>query len=125
MMQLPPNPARHQDSAITLFSGIVQYTNVDANGITHTHWIGQNTQNGVADFINDSGVVQVTFGWGIGADNLGFAQINLAVWVSYEWTMKNLVFRGKPLGEKASQVCVLYDPKGRPYRSRSRSYGCP
>ena len=25
--------------------------------------------------------------------------------------MKNLVFRGKPLGEKASQVCVLYDPK--------------
>jgi hypothetical protein len=65
-----------------VFSGIVQYTNVDANGITNTHWVGQNTQNGVADFINDSGVVQVTFGWGIGADNLGFAQINLEVWVS-------------------------------------------
>ena len=65
-----------------VFSGIVQYTNVDTNGITQTHWVGQNTQNGVADFINDTGVVQVTFGWGIGADNLGFAQINMEVWVT-------------------------------------------
>ncbi len=65
-----------------IFSGIASYQTRDADGVETLHLVGQSTANGVADFIYETGVIEVTFGWGIGADNLSQANINMEIWVS-------------------------------------------
>ena len=65
-----------------ILSGMVAYTTRDANGIDTPHLVGQNDGDGVVDFINDVGVVSVTFGWTIEGDDYVRARINMEVWVS-------------------------------------------
>jgi hypothetical protein len=65
-----------------VFSGIVAYNAVGANGVSTYHPVGANGENGVVDFINDVGVNDVTFGWGIEGDNYCLAGINMEIWVT-------------------------------------------
>jgi hypothetical protein len=60
-----------------VFSGIVAYS---ANGTTNH--VGQSFENGVAPFINASGVDTVTFGWGLGGDDITLAEIVFEAWVT-------------------------------------------
>jgi len=66
-----------------IFSGIVAYRTRGSNNIDTLHPVGQGTVDGVVDFINDTSVDSVTFGWAIGSDayNSG-ASINFEVWVT-------------------------------------------
>ncbi|HKS81897.1 MAG TPA: hypothetical protein VJR23_10375 [Candidatus Acidoferrales bacterium] len=66
-----------------VFSGIVSYRTRNADGSDTDHPIGQGTQNGVADFMNDMAVDDVTFGFGIGSNgDIFMANINMEIWVT-------------------------------------------
>jgi hypothetical protein len=65
-------------------SGIVAYTTRNLFGVDQPHPVGQSVANGVVDFISDSGVVDVTFGWSVGADggfDLVSADVNMEIWI--------------------------------------------
>jgi hypothetical protein len=65
-----------------VISGIVQYRTRDARGVDTVHSVGQSDPDGVVDFINDTGVDSVTFGWTLDGDNFCKGKINFEVWVS-------------------------------------------
>ena len=48
-------------------SGIVAYRTRNADGSDATHLVGQSNPNGTADWVADTNVDSVTFGWLIGA----------------------------------------------------------
>lgn len=64
------------------FSGIVAYRTRGADGTDTNHPIGQNASNGVADYVADWGVDDVTFGWGIEGDGVCYANVNMEIWLS-------------------------------------------
>jgi hypothetical protein len=59
------------------FSGIVSYR---AGGRSNP--VGQSFENGVAPLLNAAGVDTVTFGWGLGGDDITLAEIVFEAWVS-------------------------------------------
>ena len=59
------------------FSGIVAYS---ADGASNP--VGQSYENGVAPFITARGVDTVTFGWGLGGDDITLAEIVFEAWVT-------------------------------------------
>jgi hypothetical protein len=61
-----------------VFSGIVSYSTVNGG----FNPVGSSGENGVVDYINDVGVNEVTFGWGIEGDNYCLAGINFEIWVT-------------------------------------------
>jgi hypothetical protein len=79
-----------------MFSGIVQYQTRNSSGTDVPHPVGQTNpsgffNNGVTDFIWDTAVVDVTFGFGIGgsagsglfsAPGVFTANINMEIWVT-------------------------------------------
>ena len=66
------------------FSGIVSYRTRGSDGIDTTHHVGKgkSTPDGVADYMWDTSVDDVTFGWGIEGDWTCIASINMEIWVS-------------------------------------------
>lgn len=67
-----------------IFSGIVSYEKQNPDGSTDWIMSGWSGANGVADFISDTGVLCVVFGWGIGSswNGLAWGRINMEVWVT-------------------------------------------
>lgn len=75
-----------------VFSGIVRYVTQNADGSFTFHPVGTTNPSGffdggVTDFIQDTSVFDVTFGWGIGSSG-GFsvftANINMEIWFT-DW----------------------------------------
>jgi len=65
-----------------VISGIVQYRTRDSKGVDTVHLVGQSDPDGVVDFINDTGVDSVTFGWTLEGDSWCKGKLNMEVWVS-------------------------------------------
>jgi hypothetical protein len=63
-------------------AGIVSYRTRGADGVDTDHPVGASNPNGVAAFMNDMGVDDVTFGWLLGGQELCEATVNMEIWVS-------------------------------------------
>ena len=63
-------------------SGIVSYRTRGSNGVDKLHSVGQSNADGLADFMFDVAVDDVTFGWTIEGDNFCEADVNMEVWVT-------------------------------------------
>lgn len=63
-----------------LLSGIVAYSTRNADGSDTLNLIGQGNADGLADYMWDSNVDSVTFGWTIEGDNYCDGNINMEIW---------------------------------------------
>ncbi len=63
-----------------LLSGIVAYRTRNSKGQDTVHHVGQGNADGLADFMWDSNVDSVTFGWTIEGDDYCDGNINMEIW---------------------------------------------
>jgi hypothetical protein len=63
-------------------SGIVSYRTRDSRGVDVDHPVGESHDDGLADYMFDVAVDNVTFGWTLEADNDFSADINMEIWVT-------------------------------------------
>jgi hypothetical protein len=61
--------------------GVVQYRTRSIGGGDTVHHVGQSSQDGFADFIWDTNVDSVTFGFLVEGDNFCEGRINMEVWI--------------------------------------------
>lgn len=59
--------------------GIVSYRTRNSDGSDTIHSVGG--PNGIADYMWDSNVDSVTFGWLIEGDNVSFGSLNMEIWI--------------------------------------------
>lgn len=80
--------ARTSINSLTLFgdgyafSGIVSYKTLNSDGSDTLHSVGSSNADGIVDFISDTSVVDVTFGWGVGGGDFLKANFNCEIWVT-------------------------------------------
>ncbi len=60
-------------------SGVVEYRTVDSSGRRTVHPVGQSGANGLADYVWDTHVSSVTFGWLVEGDNFRRSKINMEI----------------------------------------------
>lgn len=61
--------------------GIVQYRTRNGDGSDTVHPVGQSGHDGIADYMWDSNVDSVTFGWLIEGDDIVTSNLNLEIWI--------------------------------------------
>lgn len=59
--------------------GVVEYRTVDSSGRQTVHPVGQSGANGVADYVWDTNVSCVTFGWLVEGDDIRRSRINMEI----------------------------------------------
>ena len=65
-----------------VLSGIVEYRTRGADGVDTVHAVGQANPDGVVDYMLDSAVDSVTFGWTIHGDGFCEGRVNMEIWVT-------------------------------------------
>lgn len=60
--------------------GIVEYRTRNKNGKDTVHHVGNSDPDGYVDFMWDTNVDSVTFGWIIQGDNYCWGRLNMEVW---------------------------------------------
>jgi hypothetical protein len=61
--------------------GIVQYRTRKGDGVDSNHPVGQGGVDGYVDFIWDTHVDSVTFGWIVEGDNFCWSRLNMEIWI--------------------------------------------
>jgi hypothetical protein len=61
--------------------GIVSYRTRNPDGSDTLHAVGQSGVDGIVDYIWDSNVDAVTFGWLIEGDNFCWSRLNMEIWI--------------------------------------------